>query len=79
MKFWISALLTLKTEGLLSHRYMRADNKMMHYYWKNSQEQMRKSQDTGVRYKHVSLYSLYFLISRILSVKRPRLHFVAEQ
>lgn len=79
MKFWISALLTLKTEGLLSNRYMTADNEMMHYYWKNSQEQTGKNQNVEVHCKHVSLYCLYFLISRILSVKRPRLHFVAEQ
>ena len=66
MKFWISALLTLKTEGLLSNRYMRADNKMMHYYWKNSQEQMGKSQDIGVHYKHVSTACIFSFLEYYL-------------
>lgn len=51
----------------------------MHCYKKNSQGQMGMSQDIEIHYRRVSLYCLYFLISRILSLKSSRLHFLAEQ
>lgn len=45
---------------------MRANNKMMHYNQKNSQEQMGKRQDIGVHYKYMFLLLVFSYFQTII-------------